>query len=177
MGPMKEACLYVLLPLIICVQCSLAPKDRPQDFTVTYDWRDASVPPPYHHEFSILIGPGANGKIDFWPDYPMHQGTPTWTESFMVELTQLDRLYHLLSNEDLFNRSEIDYTDGSVGGSSERIEIVAGGKTFVLKSNNKSEMKIKKVTMAIQSIVPGAAWSKLNSQHQKYVNEHQPAGH
>ena len=37
-------------PLRPATATPVIPADRPADFTVTYDWREGSLPPPYHYE-------------------------------------------------------------------------------------------------------------------------------
>src|SRR5690554_3169233 len=53
----------------------------PADFQIEYEWHEGSLPPPYHYEYTIRIGPGAQGEIVFLPDYPSDD-TPVWTEPF-----------------------------------------------------------------------------------------------
>src|SRR5687768_17207155 len=42
----------------------------PADLRVEYDWRAGTMPPPHHYEYTVSIGPGTQGKVVFWPDYP-----------------------------------------------------------------------------------------------------------
>ena len=66
-------------------------QSRPEDFTLQYDWCAGSMPPPYHYEYTIRIGPDLQGEIVFHPDYP-GLGAPEWIESFDVAEESLDVL-------------------------------------------------------------------------------------
>ncbi|HUT36408.1 MAG TPA: hypothetical protein VNE39_23175 [Planctomycetota bacterium] len=52
---------------------------RPADFGFRYDWREGSLPPPYHYEYTISVSPEGEGTIVFRPDYPEHD-VPAWEE-------------------------------------------------------------------------------------------------
>src|SRR5581483_4503008 len=75
-------------------------RTRPDDFALEYRWREASLPPPYHYEYTITIKPTGHGEIVMIPDYPNvmvpHypvQTIPRWTETFALQSKQLDQLY------------------------------------------------------------------------------------
>ena len=76
-------------------------RPTPKDLTLQYDWGAGSMPPPYHYEYTIRIGPGLQGEIVFYPDYP-GQGTPVWTEPFDADQEALDALYALVSPRDQY---------------------------------------------------------------------------
>src|SRR5689334_8576201 len=63
----------------------------PVDLALTYEYRAGSMPPPYHDEYTVTIGPGPNGSVVYRPDYPSDT-TPTWTVPLTVTVTQLDSL-------------------------------------------------------------------------------------
>ena len=50
---------------------------HPADFFFVYEWDEGPLPPPHHYEFKISVGPGATGKIVFYPDYP-GDDNPEW---------------------------------------------------------------------------------------------------
>src|SRR5690242_18655655 len=35
----------------------------PVDLALTYEYRAGSMPPPYHDEYTVTIGPGPNGNV------------------------------------------------------------------------------------------------------------------
>ena len=72
----------------------------PADLTLAYEYRAGSMPPPYHDEYTVTIGPGTNGTIVYRPDYPSDT-TPTWTVPLAVTVAQLDSLYSFLKTHKL----------------------------------------------------------------------------
>ncbi|HMP41352.1 MAG TPA: hypothetical protein PKA05_13295, partial [Roseiflexaceae bacterium] len=95
--------LYYLAPLtLLLAGCTIfglpvadpALAQRPADFALVYQWREGSLPPPYHYEYDIELQPSGLGEIRMRPDYPA-DGVPLWIESFSLSDSQLDSLYQV----------------------------------------------------------------------------------
>jgi hypothetical protein len=146
-------------------------KLQPRDFTLQYDWCAGSMPPPYHYEYTIRIGPGPQGEIVFYPDYP-GQGTPVWMESFDVAEEPLDTLYALVA-ERMLDREWVEIHDRAVGGSLEWMSGTVDGRRFQVPSRVKEEEALKPVYAAVKALVPDAIWAKLRTQREQYERDYE----
>jgi hypothetical protein len=149
------------------------PQQRPADFTVTYLWREGSMPPPFHYEYTISIGPGDQGKIEYTPDYPSEK-VPTWIETFSPTSEELDNLYSLILNRKVFSIEWKEMSNFPVGGSSERAEISAGGKQILLPRfpESPNDAVASDLYSAIRALVPQAIWDKLDAQRKAYADNY-----
>lgn len=144
---------------------------RPEDFTVRYEWMEGSVPPPHHYEYEIQLGPGQNGRIVFYPDYP-EEGSPVWTEEFPLDNIALDRLYDLLVEKGVLWREWKEREDAEVGGELEWMEGVAGKINFGVPSLIEESAVVETIYEHIRSLVPEQIWIKLMSQRQQYEDDY-----
>jgi len=143
---------------------------RPKDF-IQYDWCAGSMPPPHHYEYTIRIGPGLEGEIVFYPDYPS-QGTPVWTEPFEVAEELLDALY-VLVEERVLSREWIKIEDGTVGGSLEWMSGTAGGQRFRVPSRVEEKGALEPVYTAIKALVSDAIWASLRARRKQYGQDYE----
>jgi hypothetical protein len=149
-------------------------KGYPADFSVKYDWRAGTMPPPHHYEYSVRIAAGAQGEVTFWPDYVTNE-TPTWTESFDVSANQLSTLYSLMVEKKVLREDWRRMEFPPVGGSLEDAEIVADGKRYSIPSDIEPAEKevVAEVYTTIMETVPQAVWDKLMAQREQYVEEYE----
>jgi hypothetical protein len=171
--------IFVIISLFIsaagCTTMNPKPNPldtRPADFNVAYDWREGSLPPPYHYEYTIMIKPDGQGQIVMIPDYPSST-TPTWTETFTVTPTALDRFYRLLVDNGLFAQGWQAEQNPPVGGSYDSLDVTAHGRqvsipSFVIPAQRAAADDISK---AIRALVPQDAWDKLDTQRKQYVTD------
>ena len=150
------------------------PKQRPADLTITYDWRAGSMPPPYHYEYTITIGPGATGKVQYIPDYPGEK-VPTWTETFTPTDEQLDKLYTLMMEKGVFGNTLRAKTNPPVGGSIEWVSISGGGKQVSIPKfpEGTGADQVEEVYSAVKAVVPQPTWDKLEAQREAYEAEYE----
>lgn len=166
---------HILLDLITCWlhdACALAPSDieirmRPEDFAVRYKWIEGSVPPPYHYEYEIHVGPGENGRIIFCPDYPM-EAPPVWIEEFHLDNVTLNRLYEFMVEKGVLVRDWTDMEDATVGGELEWMEGIANKIHFKVPSAIEESEMVESIYEFLRSLVPERIWTKLMSQQQQY---------
>jgi hypothetical protein len=129
------------------------------------------MPPPYHYEYTIRIGPGLQGEIVFYPDYP-GQGTPVWTEPFDADQEALDALYALVE-ERVLGRDWIKVDDGAVGGSLEWMSGMVDGQRFHVPSRVEGEEALEPVYAAVKALVSDAIWAKLRAQREQYEQDYE----
>jgi hypothetical protein len=129
------------------------------------------MPPPYHHEYTIRIGPGSQGEIIFHPDY-LGQDTPVWTESFEVEEEALDAL-HALVAERVLGREFAKVEDGPVGGSLEWMSGTVAGEPFRVPAQIEEPERAEPVYAAIRELVPRDIWEDLLARREQYERDYE----
>ena len=146
---------------------------RPADFGVEYQWREASVSPPYHYEYSVTIKPTGQSQIAFIPDYPS-AAPPRWVESFVIEEERLDDLYGVMMEKGLFTRKWRQMDPLPVGGRFQWLGVKAGGKRLVVEDYLVSEQEAaaKAMYAAVRALVPKEVWESLQVRRQQYMQEH-----
>jgi hypothetical protein len=145
---------------------------RPSDFNLVYEWHEGSLPPPYHYEYTITLGPDGQGQIEMLPDYASDR-TPHWTETFSVTPAAFDQFYRLLSDKGLFTQRWQAMSDTPVGGGSESLLVTAHGRqisippyVILLQTAAAEDM-----ATATRALVPQSLWDKLNMQREQYMQE------
>jgi hypothetical protein len=129
------------------------------------------MPPPYHYEYTIRIGPGPVGEVVFHPDYP-GQNTPVWTEPFEVSEAALGALYALLT-ERVLGREFAKIEDGPVGGSLEWMSGTADGEPFRVPSQIEKPEATEPVYAAIKELVPRDLWDSLLTRREQYEQDYE----
>jgi len=145
----------------------------PADLALRYEWREGSVPPPYHYEYTVRLGPGGQGEVVFRPDYAQHD-PPVWTEAFSVPGEALAGLYALLAEAGVFTRRWRRSPRLPIGGSTAWLEATAGGRTVTVPAGlaQSQAAAIGAVYEAIRGLVPGAIWAKLLARRDDYRRAH-----
>jgi len=173
--------LYLLLMLFAfsCLSCatfhaSTNEQDaRPNDFVVEYKWREGSLPPPYHYEYTVIIKPSIRSEIVLTPDYPSST-VPQWTEYFKVEEQDLNGLYRVIVDNGLFTRKWRQLDVAPVGGRNQTLVVTAHGKRIRVEDYLVSEQQISADVMyaAVQALVPKEIWERLQARRHQYMQEH-----
>jgi hypothetical protein len=174
--------VFVFLPamfLATVVGCSGSEPEsrelgaRPQDLTVDYQWREGSLPPPYHYEYTLSIAAEGQGEIVLTPDYP-RTDVPEWTEEFQVSAKQLDDLYQVLVDNGLFTQTWRQQDSPPVGGSSQELIVTADGKRFTVEDYVVADQQAAAQSMydAVHALAPQEVWDRLDAKREQYMQEH-----
>lgn len=162
--------------LLALTGCGMSrmPAQRPADFALAYDWREGSLPPPYHYEYSITLTAKGDCELIMVPDYPASD-VPRWEERFQVSDADRDRLYQQFLDLGLFTQSWREATDLRVGGSSEWMTVVANGAQVKIPSQviERQEGRAAEIYAAVKAIVPSEIWAKMEDQLKQYQEAHQ----
>jgi hypothetical protein len=153
-------------------QLTDSPASPPPDFALRYEWHEGSVPPPYHYEYVIRVGPGAQGEILFYPDYPQHD-PPVWREEIAVSAEALAAVYELLVRQGVFRRVWRQPERQTVGGSLSWLEVTAGGKTVSIPSALAPDQArlIAPVYEAIRALVGDDLWRSLMTRYEVFQQQ------
>lgn len=168
--------MLLIVVLSSCSRLSPAtdvPDARPDDFSVEYEWREGSLPPPYHYEYTIVIKPDSEGEVTMIPDYPS-ETAPEWTETFTVEEEELDSLYQVMVDNGLFTQKWRTLDLSPVGGGRQSMTVTAGGEQVTLEPHLVSDQEVSAEAMysAVEALVPKEIWDKLNARREQYMQEH-----
>lgn len=160
MSPLLSACV------------TPAPSGAPSDFALTYDWREGSLPPPYHYSYQIELAADGAGTIAFTPGYDGPE-VPTWVETFQLSSAERDALYSALVEQGLLRERWRADPLPPIGGSSATLRVTADGQTatlpdFVIAAQQE---RVAAMHALVEAQVPEAIWTKLRMQHEEYVAE------
>ena len=144
--------------------------DKSNDLVVRFHWMEGSVPPPHHYEYTITLGPGARGQIDYQPDYAF-EGVPVWREEFSLDKGALEKLYELMVKTDVFTRRWQSVEDSAVGGSLQWLDVHYRGEDYAVPSRVQETEELDTLYRAIRACVQNALWSSLRARREKYVDE------
>jgi hypothetical protein len=163
----------------------------PDDLVLQYSWREGSIPPPDHYEYTITVSARlgasasssasrptavhgaatkyepAEGTIEFLPDYPEHE-PPVWRERFPVSPQQLADLFALMEKTGLFVRQWADSGEQRVGGSLEWLSVDAGGRRIAVPSTPQDADAIQPLYAFIRELAPPETWKRLSVRHEEF---------
>ena len=144
---------------------------------IRYEWQEGSIPPPYHYEYTIRLGPGLQGEIEFRPDYEFND-PPIWKASFELGAQQLTTLYELMHAQGVFSQEWQPGKGLSVGGSIEWVEGSVGGQAFSIPSelDRADAAAISPVYQAIRALVPEPIWTGLMARRKEYERQYLEKG-
>lgn len=149
---------------------TIPPAGRPADFQITYDWNNGSLPPPYHYSYTLTLGPGAQGKLEYVPGYGS-QNPPVWTETFPVTAADLDRLYALAVKNNLLRAAWPTVENPIVGGAYGSADLTAAGQTFSIPGqlNEADQAPVAEFYAALTAVPPQALWDKFDARREAFT--------
>ncbi len=179
--PRVLAVALALSPVLALMACddtrptpAPPPTNAPADFKVSYEWRAGTMPPPYHYEYTVTVGPGAVGEVRFVPNYPGND-VPVWNEKLDVTEEQIKSLYGVVVQQRLLRNDWRELSSPPVGGSVEWAVIEANGQKYTIPSaleDPDAGAVAPLYEMVRDKIVPQATWEKLQGQRQKYEDDY-----
>ena len=170
--------IIVFIAMIGCMSCYPEPaKECPEDLTVRFYWNTPPLSPEYNYYYGITIGPGLKGLFEYQPGYPDTSWEPlspdVWEVNFEVSQDQVDHLYQLLIENNLFKRRWEKTDEVAEGGSSSSIRIIANGREYD-RIPNESEIKpedrkkVAPVSKYLREIVPTNIWEEMEERQRQF---------
>ena len=164
----------LLVGLLLLAACSAdaAGGPPPSDFSLRYDWREGSLPPPYHYEYTISLSADGTGLITMVPDYP-GPSVPVWEEAFSLAPEEVDRLHDLLIAQGLLRERWSERDDPPVGGSYAYLEVTRQGSTIKLPAFpvESQSAQVTNIFAAVEAIVPQPIRADLEQRRAAYEAE------
>jgi hypothetical protein len=145
----------------------------PNDLLITYEWREGSLPPPYHYEYSIRLQADGSGEVTMIPDYP-GEGVPVWNEPFTVAPAALNQMYATMQASGLLSERWSELDDPPVGGSSANMTVVAAGRTVTIPAflPPAQQGRAETIYATLRGVVPQAIFDDLEARRAAYELEH-----
>jgi hypothetical protein len=176
---MKRLLLLTLLALLALALTACQPTEpmtdtRPEDFAVRYRWETGSLPPPYHYEIDLTLGPDDEGRLALQLGYSAEEEPPR-IRAFDLPAGALDELYARFGELKLLRGGWQPEKDPPIGGSLEWMEVTAGGKTVELPAfvRGKRGEDAAAAYEAVRALVPEDVWAWVNEQQAEYERAHQ----
>lgn len=162
----------MLIAALLLAGCSATSTEgpTPTDFRLRYDWREGSLPPPYHYEYTITLAADGSAAIVMVPAYP-GPGVPSWEEPFTVPSAEVERLYRLMQAQGLLSERWRELDLPPVGGSSASMEVTADGRTVQLPSFpvDGQRERIEAIYAVVEGLVPAAIRADLEQRREAYM--------
>lgn len=162
--------LLIAITLINITGCTRS-KEYTEDLTVKLYWDTGTLPPEYYYYYRITIGPDYTGIFEYQPGYGEPPAPDVWKVNFKVSQDQLDYLYLLLIENNLF-KDEWETTESAGGGSFSSIIIISGGREYKIPSNTELKKediaKIDVVSDYLKEIVPADTWKEMNKRQLQF---------
>jgi hypothetical protein len=160
----------MIISLLMLTACSQLPAETAQDFSVTYSWNTGTLPPEYTYTCTIILGPGAQGKLEYQPGY-WDDNAQLWSVDFPVSEREMDNLYQYLYSQDMFRRH---WKKGEIseGGPGTSLELRAYGKQYEIPSLSiiaSSEFgRVSAAMEAIRALVPQTIWNEMDARQEEW---------
>jgi hypothetical protein len=139
------------------------------DLTIIYDYSNGALPPPYHYEYTIQLGSGVCGRVRYQSGYSDGQ-TPILEETFPVERYDLDLVYKMMLENDVF-RNRWQMEESRVGGSTSSMEVRMNDKVYSIPADaeltDRDLNSLDEIFQAIKMLVPAEFWNRCEDQQNR----------
>ena len=148
----------------------------PKSFSVVYESRNGTVPPPHHFEIAIRLEPGKPGVYEFRPGYPgMEAGIRVWKETFPVSDAARAALYERLVKLGVERVWKAD-PNPPVGGGSRNLTVVTAKGKFVVPAFpvGADRARAEKLFAAVEALVPRKLEAEFRQRFAALENSKKP---
>lgn len=158
------------------MSCGAKELQMPDDFSLSFDWSTGALPPKYHYEYVITVGPVPQGEFEYISGYDSSGESNRWITSFSVSKDEIEELYSYLKNLDIF-RTRWKTGSGLIGGSTTSLIITAYGKEYQIPSISELEgtdgILVEAAIDEIRRYVPDSIWEEMNDRQTRYEENYQ----
>jgi len=172
---MKPLFTFSLFLLMCCASCSTMPENYPDNFSLVLEWDTGALPPEYHYQYTIAIGPGLQGEFVYHPGYEANADN-TWITTFSVSVDDLQSLYDYLRENDVLRKN---WQKGMplLGGQGTSIIITAFDQQYLVPSVSEVSQNerglVEQTIEEIRSHVPAEVWTEMESKQSDYEQNYQ----
>jgi hypothetical protein len=172
---LKSPFLFFLLLLFCFTACSTMPEKYPDDFSLVLEWDTGALPPEYHYQYTIAIGPGPQGEFVYHPGYE-GSAENTWITSFVVSTDNLQSLFDYLRDNDVLRKN---WQKGMplLGGQGTSIIITVFDQQYLVPSVSEVSQNerglVEQTIEEIRSYVPAEIWVEMELKQSEYEQNYQ----
>ena len=167
---MKALIIFSLFSLLVFSSCARTSDEYPKDFSLVLDWDTGALPPEYHYQYTISIGPGPQAEFVYHPGYEA-TAENTWITSFVISEADLQKLFNYLEQKDVL-RNRWATGELLVGGQGTSISITAFDQQYLIPGvsevNREERELIEQLIEEIKSYVPDQIWEEMERRQSEY---------
>jgi hypothetical protein len=167
---MKIWITITLLSFVFLSSCAGMSDTYPGDFSLVLEWDTGALPPEYHYQYTITIGPGPQGEFVYHPGYEV-TAESTWITSFEITETDLQSLFDYLKENNIL-RNQWQSGQPLMGGQGTIITITAFDQQYLVPSVSavsQSERGLVEQTIeVIRAFVPEHIWTEMEQRQTDY---------
>lgn len=152
---------------------SAAPVGIPADFSITFNWSAASMPPPYHSEYQIHLKADGAGVVVFLPDYAQHD-PPQWKTVFACPVNEVESLYQTMLQQGVVRSKWRKPARRWVGDAQAWCRVVCSGETYDIPAEltRKDADSVAGVYEQLKALVPQPVWKDISARFKVYQQSH-----
>jgi hypothetical protein len=138
-----------------------APERVPDDFGGTLTYRNGTVPPPYHYEWTLEVT-GTDAVIRWRPGYD--DSVEPWVTTVPLGAAGREKLYAGLRNAGAFSDFDDETDEGLAGGSTGRIMFTVAERKYEssLGHNKDSGRLLGDLHDAVTAAIPESVWQEFD---------------
>ncbi len=168
---MKTLLLGLAAITVLTAGCTQVPAEMPDDFGIKLEWNTGALPPQYTYMYTVTIGPGQQGKLEYRPGYDPEDDTHFWSADFTPGKNQMAALYDYLQENDMM-RTKWQKGQVLLGSSGTSVTLTAYGKTYLIPSiaelDKDERIRAEAAMDAIRSLVPQELWEEMEARQAAY---------
>lgn len=167
---LKHWSIFFLILFAFLSSCAAMPDKYPGDFSLVLEWDTGALPPEYHYQYTITIGPGPQGEFVYHPGY--EENIPLgWITSFEVGEDDLQSIFDYLKENNIL-RNRWESGQPLLGGQGTRIIIDAFDQRYLVPGVSEVSPKerelVEQTIEFIRSYVPVHIWSEMEKRQADY---------
>jgi hypothetical protein len=135
-------------------------REEQSAWTAGVHFYGASVPPPWHDEWTITLGAVGDARLDYRPDYR----DPTWTYTAPVDAETREAVRAVVGR---LRPAAPDGPEAPTGGGSSWAEATIGGGRIIADGPGAREL-----FRLLQAPFGQDAWDEIAERRQRYIDGH-----
>jgi len=158
-----------------CSPADTVAAERPDDFTLRYQWDAGPLPPPYGYQVQVSVEADGSGTAQIRMN---GSGAPVWSEAFRATAEQMDETYTAFCESGVYVTEWHEPDAVPVGGSSWRLRTTALGDRVVIPpyATSTPARSLDQVVDVVEEIVPRRIWQKLEAKRDAYMANQRGSG-
>ncbi|GAA3209926.1 hypothetical protein ACFO1B_56535 [Dactylosporangium siamense] len=129
-------------------------------WTAVVHFRGGSVPPPWHHEWSITLGATGDARLDYRPDYR----DPTWTYTAPVDTGTREAVWAVVQRQE---PAPPPHPGAPIGGDSSWAVTTIGESRIIAGG-----LATRELFGLLRARFGPGVWDEIAERRKRYIAEH-----